>query len=72
MSILVKILPYISIFCFLSAIVFFRKEKEDISEAVLPFMMSTLTPNKLASYLKKEGIVLIAISMLCLFIYAFF
>ena len=69
---IVTILPFISLVCFFYAVFYLRKDRVSFSQLGFPLAFSILTPNKLTSYFKKEGIILIIISIFGFFVYAFF
>ncbi len=65
------IYPIVSILCFASAILFFRKENVPFSKIGLPFIMSLLSPSKMKENMKAEGIWLVIAGYVSFIIYMF-
>lgn len=62
-----SIYPIITIICFLLAILVYRKKEFPLGK-VLPFLIKSMSPHKMAEVFKKEGIWLIVIGFI-IFIY---
>lgn len=58
--------------CFLVAIAFFRKDNTPMYRILLPFMTSMYSPYKMKEHLKTEGIYLVILGYLSIFVYLVF
>jgi hypothetical protein len=62
------IYPLVTVSCFLAAILFYRKKGVPLSRA-LPFLLTSLTPQKISEIFTKEGVWLIVLGFMTFIVY---
>ena len=66
-----SIYPVISLLCFVSAIVFYRKKEIPLGK-VLPFLIQSMSPHRMTEVFEKEGIWLIIAGFIVFISYMIF